>query len=86
MLGQHEWHRASRAIEFTTPDGRKVPAEEFGIGPQARLGLRETSLPGVYRAQPNDPEDGQCGIFRGSSDRHESDLTPLSLTRTATPV
>ncbi|MEZ6054380.1 MAG: BatA domain-containing protein [Planctomycetaceae bacterium] len=78
MLGNMNGTAHAETVEFTTPDGRKVPAEEFGIGPQARLGLSDTSLPGLYRAQPTDARMGNAEYFVVHSDRHESDLAPLS--------
>ncbi len=68
----------SESIEFNTPDGRTVPAEAFGIGPEAKLGHSDTSLPGVYRAQPTDAGVRMTEYFVVHSDRAESDLTRLS--------
>ncbi len=66
------------AFEFLTPDGRTLPAEPFGSGPGARVGLRETDLAGVYRCQPSSGEIAAAEYFVVHSDRNESDLTPLS--------
>ena len=78
MLDRSSGSSTAIAAEFTTPDGRTLPADEFGMGDELRLGLSDTSLSGVYRAQPTEEDAGRTDFFVVQSDRAESDLTRLS--------
>lgn len=69
---------SDRGFEVSTPDGRTLPVESFGLGPEARAGLRETDLPGVYRFQRSTGDDALPEYFVVHSDRRESDLAPIS--------
>lgn len=69
---------SEQTVEFKTPDGQVVAADEFGLGDESRLGLEDTILPGVYRAQIVEEESTRTEYFVVHSERDESDLTQLS--------